>query len=186
MTPKSTIPKGYTHTEKSKFTTSSKPQNLPKTSASATTIDPKIITSKATPPQTLTKVPQKISSLQNLTHKPSLPPRRSTIKSSAPSRKKQSNEERNEYEPDPIADTEELGPEEKYWNNNYSSAIQNLFPRKHYSLPNNINEDDVLEVGFLDWEEEEAQSELAGMREDKVELLREKKRKLQKQKRKLK
>lgn len=95
--------------------------------------------------------------------------------------------EYNEYEYDPIADREELGEEENYWNNNYSSAIQDIFRRKHKYPPmrhNDMHDDDVRETGFLDWEAEEEISEAAGEREDKAEFISEKKRKMAKQKKK--
>lgn len=93
----------------------------------------------------------------------------------------------NEYELDPVADNEELGEEERFWNNNYSSAIQNLFKRKHNYPPMQYSdEEDVKETGFLDWEEEENISEAVARREDREEFLSEKKRKLLKQKAKLK
>jgi SPT2 chromatin protein len=91
----------------------------------------------------------------------------------------------NEYEPDPVADGVELGLAEEYYDHNYSSIIQNMFKRKHRhpTFSDYDDNDEVVESRFLDWEEEEEQSEVAGMREDKEELMREKKRKLLKQKR---
>lgn len=93
----------------------------------------------------------------------------------------------NEYELDPIADGEELGEEENYWNSNYSSAIRDIFKRKHKYAPIQYSdeEDDIKETGFLDWEEEEQRSEAAGEREDRAEFMSEKKRKLAKQKKKM-
>lgn len=76
-----------------------------------------------------------------------------------------------------------------YWNNNYSSAIQSIFKRKRNYPPIQYSDDDgddVKETGFLDWEMEEQISEEAGSREDRADLISEKKRKLLKQKAKLK
>jgi len=91
----------------------------------------------------------------------------------------------NEYEYDPVADNEELGDEERFWNNNYSSEIQSLFRRKHSYPPIQYSdEEDVKESRFLDCEEEEEITEAVAEREDRMEFIKEKKRKLLKQQRK--